>query len=118
MSEICILLVEDDAMQRRQMARVLKSEGYRVSECSSGDEALRLLDEVEVTLVLTDMRIPGKDGIFLLKHIRRKHADIRVIIMTGDPHEVFDPQPDALLLKPFTGRQLKELARRLIKQEE
>lgn len=117
MGEICVLLVEDDAMQRRQMARVLKSEGYRVSECSSGDEALQVLNEVEVTLVLTDMRIPGKDGIFLLKHIRRKHKNIRVIIMTGDPHEVFDPQPDALLFKPFSGRQLKEVARRLIEQE-
>ena len=114
MSEIDILLVEDDAVQRRQMVRILKSEGYGVAESSTGQEAIQLLKDREIALVLTDKLMPDLDGLSLLKHIRTHHPGIPVIIMTGLIEEGMDPQPDALLVKPFTGEDLKRMIRSLL----
>ena len=114
MPEAHILLVEDDAIQRRQIVRVLKAEGYQVSESSTGEDAIRQLHEEKITLVLTDKLMPDLDGLELVSHIREHYSNVPVIIMTGDPIEKMEPQPDALLTKPFSGRDLKAVIRSLL----
>jgi DNA-binding response OmpR family regulator len=114
MPKALILLVEDDAIQRRQIVRVLKAEGYQVSESSTGEDAIRHLHEEEIALVLTDKLIPDLDGMELLQHIREHYPNVPVVIMTGDPIETIELQPDALLTKPFSGRDLKSVIRSLL----
>lgn len=114
MPEANILLVEDDAIQRRQIVRVLKAEGYEVIESSTGKEAIHSLREGKITLVLTDKLIPDLDGLELLRNIRENYPNVPVVIMTGDPIEKMEPQPDALLTKPFSGRDLKDVIRSLL----
>ena len=110
-----LLLVEDDDVQRKQMARVLKAEGYTVCESSTGEEALHILDERKIALVLTDKFMPDRDGLSLLKHIRLRHPGVPVIIMTGlAAEEDLEPQPDALLIKPFSSEDLRRLVRSLL----
>lgn len=114
MAEFDVLVVEDDAFQRRQLVRVLKSEGYRTTESSTGEEAVRILTEKRITLVVTDKVMPDRDGLSLLRHIRRNHPKIPVVIMTGHMEDDMEPQPDALLIKPFTSDDLRTLVRRFL----
>jgi DNA-binding NtrC family response regulator len=96
------------------MVRVLKSEGYQIRESSTGEEAIRILRETEITIVVTDKIMPDLDGLALLKHIRLNHPNIPVIIMTGYLEENMEPEPDGLLIKPFTSDEMKSLVRRLL----
>lgn len=108
-----LLIVEDDDVQRRQMSRLLKAEGYEVSQASTGDEAIQKLGEKKFDLVLTDRRMPGVDGVSLLNHIRTNHPRIPVAIVTAYPEDLEELKPDALLVKPFGSEQLTELVRHL-----
>jgi len=112
-----ILVVEDDDFQRRQMVRLLKADGYDVLQASDGDEAVRILDQQSLSLVLTDRRMPGINGDSLLEYIRTNHSRIPVIVVTAYPEGMEKLTPDALLIKPFTLNQLREQVQRLTQQE-
>lgn len=108
-----LLIVEDDDVQRRQMSRLLKAEGYEVSQASAGDEAIRMLSEQKIDLVLTDRRMPGVGGVELLNHIRANYPRIPVAIVTAYPEDLENLKPNAILVKPFGSEQLTELVRHL-----
>jgi CheY-like chemotaxis protein len=109
MPERSILVVEDDPVQMRQMSRLLMSEGHQLLRASSGDEAVRMLEERDVDLVLSDRKMPGMNGDLLLAHIRLHHPGLPIAIITAYPEGVEDLQPDGMLEKPYKGQQLKEL---------
>jgi len=113
-SERAILIVEDDCIQRRQIARVLLETGYNVFEASEGLEAIGLLDEQKIHLALTDIRMPCLDGISLLKYIKIFHPLVPVVIATGYPEELEELKPDGLLCKPFAPDELTACIRCLI----
>lgn len=114
MSERAILVVEDDPVQLRQMARLLRSEGYRISQAPSGTEAIRKLEEHGADLVLTDRRMPSVDGDSLLGYIRLNFPGTPVAIITAYPEGVESLEPDGLLEKPFKGDQLIRLVKSLL----
>ncbi len=76
-----ILVVEDEEKLRRVVCLQLESGGYEAVGAGSAEEALKLAGTVG--LVLTDMRLPGMDGIDLLKAIQRQNARIPVVVMTA-----------------------------------
>ncbi|HUS93509.1 MAG TPA: sigma-54 dependent transcriptional regulator [Phycisphaerae bacterium] len=79
-----ILVVEDDAGMRESCAKLFELEGYSVCEASSGPEALEVLGRRgDVDIVLTDLKMPGMDGVALLKEIKRLDPGIEVVLMTG-----------------------------------
>lgn len=112
--EIPVLVVEDDAVQRRQMARVLTGNGYKTTLASSGDEAIRILGEQQISIVLTDRRMPGTDGLELIKHIKSTYPEILVALVTAYPDGVEEHTLDALLTKPFRGQELTDLVQYLV----
>ena len=114
MTESFILVVEDDDVQRRQMARALAANDYNVIQASGGHEAVRLLAEQEVYLVLTDRKMPGMDGLSLLNHIRTHYSKIPVAVVTAYPEGMDDFEPEALLEKPFKMDALIEMVRTLL----
>jgi CheY-like chemotaxis protein len=116
MSERVVLVVEDDFFQKRQMVRVLVEEGYDVLEASDGLEAIRILGDRKIHLVVTDLRMPCLDGISLLKYIKIFFPLIPVIVATGFPEELEELRPDALLCKPFGSDELMAWVRRLIQR--
>src|SRR5436305_930269 len=61
---------------------MLEGEDWKVEAVASGEEALARLASHSCDLVLTDIRMPGMDGLTLLGHIRERHPDIRVVVMT------------------------------------
>lgn len=78
-----ILIVDDEEGLREGLSKLLETEGYAALSAESGEQALKILQHAHIDLVLTDMRMPGMDGIELLKKIRKQHPDVGVIIITG-----------------------------------
>lgn len=67
-----VLLVDDDVAVREVLAELLQEYGARVAAAASAREALELLSRVRPRVVITDVRMPGEDGFWLLREIRRR----------------------------------------------
>ncbi len=78
-----ILLVDDEEGIRKVLGISLADSGYLVFTAENGDEALRIFREEQPAIVLSDIKMPGMDGIELLKKIKRENADTEVILITG-----------------------------------
>ena len=78
-----VLIVDDEASVRHLMRRWLESRGYSVAVASGADQALELLADAPTAVVLCDLRMPGRDGLWLADQLRREHPDTAVIIATG-----------------------------------
>jgi len=78
-----LLIVDDDITQAETLARVLELEGYGAAVAESATEALDLLEEGEFDLVLTDLKMPGMDGMELARRIHAKRTDLPVMIVTA-----------------------------------
>jgi DNA-binding NtrC family response regulator len=78
-----ILLVEDKESMRRMLRRTLEAAKYRVDEAADGQEAVRKLGLSRYDLVLTDLKLPKKDGIAVLKAAKEAFPQMPVIIMTA-----------------------------------
>ncbi|MEM6528548.1 MAG: response regulator transcription factor, partial [Chloroflexota bacterium] len=78
-----VLVVDDEGAIRYSVSKTLQRVGYRVSEAASGEEALEQIAEQEFDVILTDIRMPGIDGVELLRRIKDLVPDASVILMTG-----------------------------------
>jgi CheY-like chemotaxis protein len=78
-----ILVVEDDPPSRQAMVDVLAAAGYSIDEAEDGYEALWLAARQEPDLVLSDLSMPGLDGVELTRRIHTFARDIPVILTTG-----------------------------------
>jgi two-component system NtrC family response regulator len=100
-----ILLVEDDPNLRRVLVYHLEKEGFTVEEAGDGLLALDALATSPFDLVITDVRMPGMDGIELLKAVRQRDLDVPVVVMTaygtiGDAVEAMQAGAADYLTKP------------------
>ena len=78
-----ILLVDDEKDIREILSLALVDMGYAVMEAENGVEALRVFKETQPALVLTDIKMPGMDGIELLQKIKRENPEVEVVMITG-----------------------------------
>jgi two-component system response regulator HydG len=78
-----ILVVDDEVNARTALVELLRDEGYAVDSAGDGYKALGKLAEFSPDLVLTDLKMPGMDGIDLLGRIREHDADVPVVVMTA-----------------------------------
>lgn len=106
-----ILIVDDEKNYPRILSAILQDEGYETLCCHSGEDALQILGQSDVDLVLTDMRMPGMDGISLLAAIKTRIPDLPVIMMTA--HGSVEKAVEAMqqgaytyILKPFENENL------------
>ncbi len=83
MTQRKILIVDDDASIRKVLGFILEESGYAVRTAASGAEALETIAKDRPDLVLTDIKMPGMDGISLLKKVRRLDDAVPVIILTA-----------------------------------
>lgn len=78
-----ILVIDDEDNVRTLLRNFLESEGYSVCMARDGQQALRLFDQYHADLIITDVFMPEKDGLEVLAGLRRKRADIPVIVISG-----------------------------------
>ena len=107
MEPVRILVVDDEAVIRDGLQRILSGEGYDVESCSSGFGALECLQKKEFQLVITDLKMPGMSGIDLLKNVKILQPGTPVILITG--YACVDTAVDAMkngacdyISKPFS----------------
>src|SRR5215475_2998903 len=78
-----ILVVEDDAENRAAMVKVLEGAEYKVLETDNGQQALDIINEEDIDIVVTDLRLPILDGVELLKRAKAVEQDLEIIMITG-----------------------------------
>jgi DNA-binding NtrC family response regulator len=81
-----ILIVDDEEVVRRSFSRVLDGAHCRTESAVNGEEALRALARERFDVVLLDQRMPGTDGITVLKTIKARWPDSEVVMITGYPN--------------------------------
>ncbi|MBI4342659.1 MAG: response regulator [Candidatus Omnitrophica bacterium] len=109
-----VLLVEDDAKLRTIVKEFLELNGFAVLAVASGEEALETLAGVTPRVVLLDIKMPGMDGLTVLRHMRVAHPNLPVIFITHvDEEEVMEEAvilgANDYLIKPFNFEHLKHV---------
>ncbi|MDQ0572240.1 two-component system response regulator GlrR [Variovorax paradoxus] len=106
-----LLVVDDDADMLRLLSMRLSSVGYQVTAVTSAETALTQLEIEHPQLVLSDVRLPGRDGLQLFDEIRKRHPSLPVILLTAhgtipDAVEATARGVFTYLTKPYDGREL------------
>ena len=106
-----LLVVDDDPDMLRLLSMRLGAAGYRVTAVASAEAALSHLDIERPQVVLSDVRLPGKDGLSLFDEIRRRHPSLPVILLTAhgtipDAVEATSRGVFSYLTKPYDAREL------------
>jgi two-component system, NtrC family, response regulator len=114
-----VLIVDDERNYTLILAAVLEDAGFEALTANSGPEALDALRGAEVDLVVTDMKMPGMDGIALLEHVKEIDAELPVIMMTA--YGTVEKAVEAMrkgaynyILKPFDNESLVVYAKKAV----
>ncbi len=78
-----ILIVDDEKKMRRILQIILKDHGYKIDLAQDGNEAWQHFQRTSYDLVITDLKMPGRDGMELLRLINKKNSDVPVIVITA-----------------------------------
>jgi two-component system cell cycle response regulator CpdR len=114
-----ILLAEDDESMRRFLAAALERAGHIVTACGDGSEAFEALLGLEYDLLLSDIVMPGLDGIELAKRAAELHPRLKIMFITGFAAVALHPAAEApkqakVLSKPFHLREIVQEVERMI----
>jgi CheY-like chemotaxis protein len=114
-----VLVVDDEPDMRDNVARILCRGAYECLTAEDGQEALAVLARDRPDLLLTDLRMPGVDGLTLLRAVTQLSPPIPVVVFTAyaseaTAQEALAAGAAAFLAKPFTGAQLLETVRTLM----
>ena len=111
MSEGTLLIVDDNRDLCNVMVRIFQESGFSAHGFYGGQAALNEMSKQQFNLVITDIKMPGMDGLELLAEIRIRHQGIPVVLITGNLE--IDAQTylektdaDAILYKPFKAEEL------------
>ncbi|MBI1882282.1 MAG: response regulator transcription factor [Chloroflexi bacterium] len=120
--EIRLLIVDDEPNIRSALGLALRLLGYSVDEASSGEEALSLLGRLPYNLMVLDMRMPGLDGVEVMRRARQLRPDLLIVILTG--HATLDSAIAAVkseavdyLLKPSSVHEIAETVTRALQKQ-
>jgi DNA-binding NtrC family response regulator len=117
-----MLIVDDEITIRKGMSRVMENRGYQVVGSESGYSAIEMLQKEPFDIVITDLKMPGMDGIEVLKAIKTLQPDVPVIVITG--YATVDTAVEAMkhgaydyISKPFTPDQMITLVEKALEQK-
>jgi two-component system response regulator GlrR len=118
-----ILIVEDDDIFLRPLQRSLEVAGYDVVVAPSGEDAIDLLKHEDADVVLTDKRLPGMDGVEVVRRVKAEHPDLAIVVMTA--YGTIESAVDSVrlgaadyLVKPFEVAELLIVVRNAIEVSE
>jgi len=116
-----ILIVDDDEEINTVLEKILNTLGFSVQSVLGGEDALRTLNDMTFTFLLTDMRMPHMDGMELIKKVSDGFPDVSIIAMTGYSEgyryiDVLDSGASDFIKKPFESGELEAKIRRIINE--
>jgi PAS domain S-box-containing protein len=105
-----VLLVEDDDLIRLTTSEMLSDIGCKVKEANTAQEALKILDEQPVDILLTDVGLPGVSGLQLATDVYARRPDLRLVLATGDSGVKSEASRlgAILIVKPYTPESLRQ----------
>jgi DNA-binding response OmpR family regulator len=113
-----VLVVDDDPSIRTLLAIILEESGFQVFAAADGREARAAIAEYSIDLVITDLAMPGEEGIELIRSLKKQYSQLKVVVMSGAfGSEVFDAAillgANAALTKPLTAEKVLRCIRGL-----
>jgi DNA-binding NtrC family response regulator len=118
-----ILIVDDEKNLRLTMTMCLEPLGYEIGTADDGEDALRQLDNQEFDLILLDIRLPGMDGLDVLRRVVKQHPDIPIVMVSA--HGTVESAVEAMKLgavdfieKPFTPHELRTVVKQVLDREQ
>lgn len=118
-----ILVVEDESQLRSLIQKILELEGHVVIQATNGLDAIRMVKQTPLDLVITDILMPGKDGFELLMHMREHSLKIPVLVISGGGRTLHASEllenaqlmgASGILHKPFKMLDLLQTVEKLI----
>jgi DNA-binding NtrC family response regulator len=112
-----ILLVDDAAEVRADMAEYFSRQGHQVTQCGDGDQALELVERRVFDVLVLDLVMPGRSGLDVLKELSARHAECEVVVLTGEATieaavEAMKLGAREFLKKPISLKELDRLVRK------
>jgi CheY-like chemotaxis protein len=111
-----ILVIDDDTVVLEIISEILQLSGYNVLTASNGEEGIKILNDTQPKLIITDINMPVMDGNLLAEYIRKspKFKDIPLLAITGTSWTIEKGLFDDVLRKPFKVEQLLSTVESLI----
>lgn len=117
-----VLIIEDKDSMARMLSQTIEAEGYRTLTARDGSSGIHLINEEKIDLVVTDLKLPGKDGLEVLRTVKEKNPLIPVILMTA--YGTIETAVSAMkegayefLTKPFDTNHLLILIKRALENQ-
>ena len=112
-----ILVIDDDLLLLRTISRMLAADGHEVLTASEGTRAMTIFHRDNPDLVITDIVMPGQEGLETILTLRRDDTPLKIIAMSGSDAELLDVArligADAVIEKPFRAEELLDRIRAL-----
>ena len=113
-----ILLVDDEDHLQEVLGLLLELDGHQVTTAFSGEQALEHAKEKKFDLVITDYKMPGMNGMDVVRSIKKENPDTSVVMITGYPTEDTEKEAqklgvDEYVAKPFHMDKMREIIRRI-----
>ncbi len=85
---IDILIVDDEVEFAEAFAERLRLRGFSAYIANSGEQALRIVEEGSINIMVLDLKMPGMDGLEVLRRVKKTHPEVQVIILSGHGSEM------------------------------
>ncbi|CAG0961957.1 DNA-binding response regulator MtrA [Anaerolineales bacterium] len=118
-----ILIIDDEAVLRQTLVRILQQAGFQVTSAENGEQGLSFIQTTDFDLVFMDLRMPGMAGLEVLKIIHNSHPDLPVVLFTAQPDlasavEALRSGATDYLLKPLKPQVLIERAQSILTSQQ
>ncbi len=113
-----ILIIDDEPEIRLLLRMVLESDGHTITEASDGFEGIKSFRESPVDVIITDLIMPGKEGLETISELKKEYPDIKIVAMSGGRQNHLETAKllgaTEVFKKPFENKELKLTIRRLL----
>ncbi len=121
--QIKILIIDDEDIVLKSCLRILRGEDYHIETVYSGEDGLIKVDQEKYDLIITDLMMPGMSGIDVLRSVKERKLDVKVVIFTGfataeTAREALKMGAFDYIPKPFTPDEFRDVIHNAIKSSE
>jgi CheY-like chemotaxis protein len=114
-----VLVIDDDSLMLEVLREILELEGYHVLTASGGERGLELVHALHPDVVITDLIMPHKDGVYVINEIRAHAPETRVIALSGTPRvenmtKAVMADANRVIAKPFEQDELLDAVAELM----